>query len=215
MAVGKSVAGFEHIRIVDNFYQTSSFFPMPVVAVATLDESGNTNIGPYSLCFPYYVAGKAYYAMLLEARNSSNTSQNLLRSGRCTLNFLPDVRKLMKECVELGFPGETTQEKMSHCTFTLVPGLRAAQDPQGAYPLIVADAFQVFECEWDRSLENADRFTPAESYEPPYNDFNGVTSEAGGGRPLHPGSQEHPLQAQVQKRHYRWGQGAVLPKGAR
>ena len=38
---------------VDNFYQTSSFFPMPVVAVATLNEEGETNIGPYSLCFPY------------------------------------------------------------------------------------------------------------------------------------------------------------------
>ena len=174
-----TVAGFEDIRIVDNFYQTSAFFPMPVVAVATLDERGETNIGPYSLCFPYYVAGKAYYGMLLEARNNSNTAENILRTGRCTLNFLPDVRRLMKECVELGFPGETTAEKMAHCSFSFVPGLRSQQDPEGLYPEIVQDAFQVFECEWDRELENADRFSIQESYEPPYNNFNGITSESG------------------------------------
>lgn len=174
-----TVGGFEDIRIVDNFYQTSAFFPMPVVAVATLNERGETNIGPYSLCFPYYIAGKPYYAMLLETRNNSNTAENILRTGRCTLNFLPDVRKLMKECVVLGFPGETTAEKMAHCSFSLVPGLRARQDPEGVYPQVVEDAFQVFECEWDRDLENAGRFSVQESYEPPYNDFNGITSEAG------------------------------------
>ena len=179
MAPETSVGGFEEIRIVDNFYQTSSFFPMPVIAVATLDESGQSNIGPYSLCFPYYIAGKSYYGMLLETRNNSNTAQNILRTGRCTLNFLPDVRRLMKECVDLGFPGETTTEKMAHCSFSLVEGLRSGEDPHGAYPRIVEDAFQVFECEWDRTLEDGGRFQVQESYEPPYYDFNGITSEFG------------------------------------
>ena len=60
---------FKDLRIVDNFYQTSSFFPMPVVLASTVSESGQTNIGSYSLCFPYYIAGKDYYAMILEVRN--------------------------------------------------------------------------------------------------------------------------------------------------
>ncbi len=50
--------GFKDLRIVDNFYQTSSFFPMPTTEIGTLSEDGQTNIGSYSLCFPYYIAGK-------------------------------------------------------------------------------------------------------------------------------------------------------------
>jgi hypothetical protein len=33
--------GFRNVRILDNFYQTSSFFPMPVVLVCTQSESGS------------------------------------------------------------------------------------------------------------------------------------------------------------------------------
>lgn len=29
---------FKDIRIVDNFYQSSSFFPMPLCLIGTLDE---------------------------------------------------------------------------------------------------------------------------------------------------------------------------------
>ena len=32
--------GFRDLRIVDNFYQTSSFFPMPTTEIGTLSESG-------------------------------------------------------------------------------------------------------------------------------------------------------------------------------
>ena len=64
---------FKDLRIVDNFYQTSAFFPMPLTLIGTLDENGNTSFGAYSLVFPYYIAGKDYYAMVLECRNSSNT----------------------------------------------------------------------------------------------------------------------------------------------
>ena len=63
------MSNFKDIRVVDNFYQTSSFFPMPTVLISTLDDEGNTTIGAYSLCFPYYIAGKDYYAMILECRN--------------------------------------------------------------------------------------------------------------------------------------------------
>lgn len=167
---------FENLRIVDNFYQTSSFFPMPTILVGTVSESGLTNLGSYSLCFPYYIAGKDYYAMLLECRNSSNTCQNLLRTKKCSLNFIPDSKKFFKEAVRLGFPGETTEEKMKDCIFSLNESSLGADRPK-----IVSEAFQVFECSWDDSLEDAylDKAGNLEGYEPPYRNFNGITSKFG------------------------------------
>lgn len=167
---------FENLRIVDNFYQTSSFFPMPTILVGTVSESGLTNLGSYSLCFPYYIAGKDYYAMLLECRNSSNTCQNLLRTKKCSLNFIPDSKMFFKEAVRLGFPGETTEEKMKDCIFSLNESTLGADRPK-----IVSEAFQVFECSWDDSLEDAylDRAGNLEGYEPPYRNFNGITSKFG------------------------------------
>ena len=35
--------GFRNLRIVDNFYQTSSFFPMPRTEIGILSKSGQTN----------------------------------------------------------------------------------------------------------------------------------------------------------------------------
>ena len=75
------MSSFENLRIVDNFYQTSSYFPMPIVMIGTLTDDGKTTLGPYSLVQPYYIAGKDYYAMLLLVRNNSNTAQNILRNG--------------------------------------------------------------------------------------------------------------------------------------
>ena len=41
---------FKDLRIVDNFYQTSAFFPMPLTLIGTLDEKGElTSFGAYSL----------------------------------------------------------------------------------------------------------------------------------------------------------------------
>ena len=109
------MSSFKDLRIVDNFYQTSSFFPMPTILVSTVDDEGKTTLGAYSLCFPYYIAGKDYYAMILECRNSSNTAQNILKRWKCALNFLEDSFKDFKETVKLGFPGQTSKEKMSKC----------------------------------------------------------------------------------------------------
>lgn len=167
---------FKDLRIVDNFYQTSSFFPMPTVLAGTVSENGMTNLGSYSLCFPYYIAGKDYYAMLLECRNSSNTAQNILRGKRVSLNFIPDDKKYFREAVRLGFPGDTTEEKMKNCLFTLI------ESPLGKdRPKMVAEAFQVFECTWDDSLEDAylDKAGNLEGYDPPYRNFNGITSKFG------------------------------------
>ena len=167
---------FKDLRIVDNFYQTSAFFPMPTILVGTVSENGKTNLGSYSLCFPYYVAGKDYYAMILECRNSSNTAQNILRTKKCSLNFIPDDAKYFKEAVRLGFPGDTTEEKMKNCIFDL------RKSPLGeGRPDILGEAFQVFECTWDDSLEDAylDKAGQLEGYEPPYRNFNGITSKFG------------------------------------
>lgn len=167
---------FKDLRIVDNFYQTSAFFPMPTILASTVSESGKTNLGAYSLCFPYYIAGKDYYAMILECRNSSNTAQNILRTKKVTLNFITDERKNFKEAVRLGFPGDTTEEKMKDCLFNLQKSSLGEDRPE-----IVSEAFQVFECTWDDSLEEAFNDKPGnlEGYEGPYRNFNGITSQFG------------------------------------
>ena len=166
----------KELRIVDNFYQTSSFFPMPTILASTVSENGMTNLGAYSLCFPYYIAGKDYYAMLLECRNSSNTAQNILRNKKVTLNFITDERKYFKEAVRLGFPGDTTEEKMKDCLFTMLD-----RDLGEDRPKMVGESFQVFECTWDDTLEDAFKDKPGslEGYEPPYRNFNGITSKFG------------------------------------
>ena len=175
------MSSFKDLRIVDNFYQTSAFFPMPTVVISTLTADGKTTLGPYSLVQPYYVAGRDYYAMLLNARNSSNTAQNLLRGSRCAINFIPDDRRLFKEAVRMGFPGDTPEEKMKDCIFTLEDGLMAAKDPSVPRPQVIKEAYQVFECTWMSDLDGASADKPGElnGYPGPYHDFNGITSPFG------------------------------------
>lgn len=111
------ISFFKDLRILDNFYQTSAFYPMPTTLISTLAEDSSTSLGAYSLCFPYYIAGKSYYSILLVCRNSSNTAQNILRSKKCALNFLEDSKSYFKETVRLGFSGETSKEKNDHSLF--------------------------------------------------------------------------------------------------
>ena len=175
------MSSFKNLEPKDNFYQTSLFFPMPVVMVGTLAENGETSLGPYSLLAPYYVAGREYYAMILNCRNSSNTAQNILRTGKCTLNFIPDDKKLFKEAVRMGWPGDTTEEKMKGCLFELEDGLMAEEHPEEKFPKVVKQSFQVIECTWMRELDHAENDKPGElnGYEGPYHDFNGITSKFG------------------------------------
>lgn len=144
---------FVKVQILENFYQTSSFFPMPVVLVSTVTETGQTNLGPYSLCFPHIVVG-GDYAMLLISRGSSKTSLNIQRTGVCAINFIPDDKKYTRNCVMLGYPGETTEEKMANSIFTLLPSTRTAEErqPNTQYPEIVQEAVQVFECTWNQQF---------------------------------------------------------------
>ena len=170
------MSSFENLRVVDNFYQTSLFFPMPTVVISTLCEDGSTTLGPYSLVQPYYVAGKDYYAMLLSCRNSSNTAQNILRNGKCALNFVDDKPSTFKECVKLSWPGDKPEDKMPKCNFKLEKG-----QAEGDRPMVLTDAIQVIECTWVRELDGADKDQAGclNGYEPPYHDFNGITSKFG------------------------------------
>jgi len=146
---------FSPVSILDNFYQASSFFPMPVVLVSTVAETGQVNLGPYSLCFPHVVTGKGRHAMMLVVRSDSNTSVNIMRTGLCSINFISDKKKFMKNCVMLGYPGETTEEKMKNSIFTLIP---SNLGPRGnaCRPDLVREAVQVFECSWDDSYPLTD-----------------------------------------------------------
>ena len=175
------MSSFENLRIVDNFYQTSMFFPMPTVVISTICEDGTTNLGPYSLVQPYYVAGKDYYAMLLNCRNSSNTAQNILRTGKCAINFIDDNPKTFKEAVKLSWPGDKPSEKMPKCNFRLEKSLIQEENPQDVRPMVMTDAIEVLECTWMRELDGADKDQPGvlEGYEGPYHDFNGITSKFG------------------------------------
>ena len=174
------MSSFENLRIVDNFYQTSLYFPMPTVVISTLCEDGMTNLGPYSLVQPYYVAGKDYYAMLLQCRNSSNTAQNLLRTGKCAINFIDDSPATFKEAVKLSWPGDTPQEKMPKCNFPLETS-QIEEETGEKRPQVVSSAIQVIECTWMKELDGAanDKAGELNGYEPPYHDFNGITSKFG------------------------------------
>lgn len=171
---------FKEIIIKDNFYQSSSFFPMPLTLIGTLNEDATlTSYGAYSLIFPYYIAGKGYYAMVLECRNTSNTAKGILRHGKCTINFLPYSKKNFQQHVDCGFPGDTPEEKMKDFKFTPIDSVSQEQNPVEKYPKILKEAIQVFECTWVKDLDNAQDDKVQEEYEGPYHDFNGITSKYG------------------------------------
>ena len=174
------MSSFEDLRIVDNFYQTSLYFPMPTVVISTLCEDGSTSLGPYSLVQPYYVAGKDYYAMLLCCRNSSNTAQHILTNGKCAINFISDDPKMFKEAVKLSWPGDKPSDKMPKCKFRLEKSL-IEEETGEKRPMVLKDAIQVIECTWMSALDGAENDKPGvlDGYEPPYHDFNGITSQFG------------------------------------
>ena len=174
------MSSFENLRIVDNFYQTSLFFPMPTVIISTLCEDGSTTLGPYSLVQPYYVAGKDFYAMLLSCRNSSNTAQNILRNGKCAINFIDDNPKTFKEAVKLSWPGDKPSDKMPKCNFRREKSLLEEETGEKR-PEVLTDAIEVIECTWVRTLDHAENDKAGElnGYEGPYHDFNGITSKFG------------------------------------
>ena len=142
---------FVNVNVLDNFYQTSSFYPMPVVLCTTVSENGLTNIGSYSLCFPFGIS-KHHYMMLI-SRSTSNTAANIRKNKTIALNFIPYNKSYLKNAVELGYPGETTEEKLEESIFTLIPSSRGEKERKHGlvYPEIIEEAVQVFECTVDES----------------------------------------------------------------
>ncbi|MAF83433.1 MAG: hypothetical protein QGH93_02465 [Gammaproteobacteria bacterium] len=142
---------FESIPLRDNFYQTCSFFPLPFALITTTNEDGFTSIGPYALQFPLQIGEQ--YSMLLVTRAGSNTAVNLRHNGKCALNYVQFDKDMLKSIVELGYPGVTPEKKMEDTPFTMVktPTEQFRDDPE--YPLIVEEAFQVFECTVDGEFE--------------------------------------------------------------
>jgi flavin reductase (DIM6/NTAB) family NADH-FMN oxidoreductase RutF len=128
----------------DNFYQSVSFFPMTFACITTINERGTTSIGPHSLIFPFDISES--HSMMLISRASSNTATNLRRVGKCALNFIEFNKDWLKAVVDLGYPGQTPEEKMKDVPFELMksPNPDFRHDPD--FPLIMKDAFQIFEC---------------------------------------------------------------------
>lgn len=129
---------------------------------------------------PYYIADKDYYAMLLCCRNSSNTAQNILRNGKCALNFVDDKPSTFKECVKLSWPGDKPQDKMPKCGFRLEKSL-IEEETGEKRPQVLSDAIEAIECTWVSELDGAQNDKPGilDGYEGPYHDFNGITSKFG------------------------------------
>ena len=142
---------FVQLHPKDNFYQSVSFFPMPFALITTVNERGTTSIGPHSLAFPFEVTEQP--SMMLVSRASSNTATNLRRTGKCALNFIEFDKKWLESVVGLGYPGQTPEEKMKDIPFTLTatPTQGFRDDPD--YPLIIKQAFQVYECVADGTFE--------------------------------------------------------------
>ncbi len=150
-SIQPSIDPFEPVPLRDNFYQSCAFFPLPFALITTTNEQGFTSIGPYALQFPLQIC--EHYSMLLVTRAGSNTAVNLRRNGKCALNYIEFDRDLLKSVVDLGYPGVSPEKKMQDTPFTMIktPTPQFADDPD--YPLILEEAFQVFECVVDGEFE--------------------------------------------------------------
>jgi flavin reductase (DIM6/NTAB) family NADH-FMN oxidoreductase RutF len=132
----------------DNWYQASSYWPSSFGLITTVSEDGQTNIGPYQFTMPFEVIGGR--AFLVISRQGSNTDRNIKRTGKCALNFIEFNRKQLKKIVTLGYPGQSTAEKMQDNPFTLVDSPTPGRESDGQrFPMILKEAFQVHECTWD------------------------------------------------------------------
>jgi flavin reductase (DIM6/NTAB) family NADH-FMN oxidoreductase RutF len=131
----------------DNWYQRSSFLGSSFALITTVSESGQTNIGPYQLSFPFEVnTGRSWMVI---SRNTSNTAINLYRTHKCALNFIEYDKAQIETILKFGYPGQSTAEKMAYNTFELIDSPTPGRESSDIYPKILADAFQVYECTLD------------------------------------------------------------------
>lgn len=171
---------YKNVELGENFYPTSCLSTAQIL-ISTLAEDGNTALGSYSLCYPYYIAGKDYYAMVLGCRNNSNTAQHILRYGKCAINFLAKNENFMNHTLGFGLIEDIFENNISKFKFNLERGLAEEIEPAIKRPMVVKEALQVFECTWISELEDAINDKPGiiNGYDPPYRNFNGITSRFG------------------------------------
>lgn len=142
---------FVRIGARNNFYQSCAYVPMSFALVTTVNEDGSTGIGPHALCFPFNITEP--YAMMLISRGTSATAANIRRTGRCALNYLEFDRERLGAVVRLGFPGQSAEEKRKASPFTLQHSPIEENRCNPNVPRIIGEAFQVFECTWDDSID--------------------------------------------------------------
>ena len=134
----------------DNFYQSVSFFPMPFALITTVNDKGTTSIGPHSLVFPLDLI--EHPSMLLVSRAGSNTATNLRNGSKCALNYVEFNKEWLKSVVALGYPGQTPEDKMKDTAFSLTKTPSDAYQDDPRFPLLVGEAFQIYECEVDEAF---------------------------------------------------------------
>ena len=136
-------APFVEVPLRPRFFQSSAFYPMPVVLLATTNADGTANLAPYSLCFP--LVGEHGHHLMLVMKPGSKTAANLTRSGRVSVNFIPDRPDYLANCRVLALP-VTSAEKMARSMFALRPSTCGPAADGSVAPPIVSEAIQAFEC---------------------------------------------------------------------
>jgi flavin reductase (DIM6/NTAB) family NADH-FMN oxidoreductase RutF len=152
--------GWVHHHPRDNFYQSTSFFPMPFAMITTVNKEGVTSIGPHSLTFPFDLIEQPSWMLI--SRAGSNTVENLRNGSKAAIHFVEFKKSWLKPIVKLGYPGLEAEEKMKDQPFKMVksPSPEYADDP--TFPLIMDDALEVFECEADGKF----RYEPQRETDP-------------------------------------------------
>jgi flavin reductase (DIM6/NTAB) family NADH-FMN oxidoreductase RutF len=131
----------------DNWYQRCSYLGSTFALITTVDENGQTNIGPYQLSFPFEVnTGRSW---LVISRATSNTAANVKRTLKCALNFIEYDEKHIETVLKFGYPGQSVEEKMAYNTFELIDSPTPGHEHSDIYPQILAEAYQVYECTLD------------------------------------------------------------------
>ncbi len=150
---GSATTGGLFVRVgaKDNFYQSSAFIPMSFALVTTVYENGETGIGPHALLYPFGITKP--HSMMLISRGTSGTASNIRRTGKCALNYIEFDRDRLQAVSNQGLPGRALEDKQKDNAFTMIesPSPDKAGDPE--FPLIIGEAFQVFECTWNRDID--------------------------------------------------------------
>jgi flavin reductase (DIM6/NTAB) family NADH-FMN oxidoreductase RutF len=135
----------------DNWYQASSYYLSSFALITTVNEAGVTSIGPYQLTMPFEVINDRSFMVI--SRPTSNTVANVRRTQKCALNFVEFNRRQLKTILDMGYPGQTPEEKMKDSCFTLVDSPTPGRESSATCPKIVKEAFQVYECTWEEDRE--------------------------------------------------------------